>query len=68
MYSHERQFIARGLFNPHSAIRVRLYRWRTRAIDEAYWRGAGCPPRSASGAKCSGLEGPGADLPLAWSP
>src|SRR5262249_7313185 len=25
--SHEGQFVARGLFNPASAIRVRLYRW-----------------------------------------
>ena len=25
--SHEGQFIARGLFNHRSAIRVRLYRW-----------------------------------------
>lgn len=27
VYSHEGQFIARGIFNPNSAIRVRLYRW-----------------------------------------
>jgi 23S rRNA (cytosine1962-C5)-methyltransferase len=37
VYSHERQFIARGLFNPHSAIRVRLYRWENEPLDEAYW-------------------------------
>ena len=37
VFSHERQFIARGLFNPHSAIRVRLYRWEGAALDEAYW-------------------------------
>jgi 23S rRNA (cytosine1962-C5)-methyltransferase len=37
--SHERQFIARGLFNPHSAIRVRLYRWEDTPLDEAYWSG-----------------------------
>jgi len=35
--SHERQFIARGLFNPHSAIRVRLYRWANEPLDESYW-------------------------------
>src|ERR1700712_4715985 len=35
--SHERQFIARGLFNPKSAIRVRLYRWKDEPLDEAYW-------------------------------
>jgi 23S rRNA (cytosine1962-C5)-methyltransferase len=37
VYSHERQFIARGLFNPNSAIRVRLYRWENQPLDEAYW-------------------------------
>ncbi len=37
--SHEGTFIARGLFNPHSAIRVRLYRWEEEPIDEAFWRG-----------------------------
>src|SRR3954463_12293051 len=37
VYSHERQFIARGLFNPHSAIRVRLYRWESAPLDDAYW-------------------------------
>jgi 23S rRNA (cytosine1962-C5)-methyltransferase len=37
VYSHERQFIARGLYNPHSAIRVRLYRWENQPLDEAYW-------------------------------
>src|SRR6516165_1526855 len=37
VFSHERQFIARGLFNPHSAIRVRLYRWENQPLDEAYW-------------------------------
>src|SRR5437868_2277867 len=37
VYSHERQFIARGLFNPHSAIRVRLYRWEDAPLDEAFW-------------------------------
>jgi 23S rRNA (cytosine1962-C5)-methyltransferase len=34
--SAEGQFIGRGLFNPHSAIRVRLYRWEERPIDEAF--------------------------------
>ena len=37
--SHEGQFIARGLFNPRSAIRVRLYRWDDEPLDEAFWRG-----------------------------
>ncbi|HEU5117636.1 MAG TPA: class I SAM-dependent rRNA methyltransferase [Isosphaeraceae bacterium] len=36
--SHEGTFIARGLFNPQSAIRVRLYRWEDEPIDEGFWR------------------------------
>lgn len=36
--SHERQFVARGLFNPHSAIRVRLYRWDDADLDEEFWK------------------------------
>jgi 23S rRNA (cytosine1962-C5)-methyltransferase len=35
--SHEGTFIARGLINPHSAIRVRLYRWSDEPLDEAFW-------------------------------
>jgi 23S rRNA (cytosine1962-C5)-methyltransferase len=34
--SHEGQFIARGLFNHRSAIRVRLYRWEEAPIDDAF--------------------------------
>jgi 23S rRNA (cytosine1962-C5)-methyltransferase len=34
--SQEGQFIARGLFNHRSAIRVRLYRWEDAPIDEAF--------------------------------
>ncbi len=33
------QFIARGLFNHRSAIRVRLYRWLDEPIDEAFLAG-----------------------------
>jgi 23S rRNA (cytosine1962-C5)-methyltransferase len=36
--SHEGQPIARGLYNPHSAIRVRLYRWDGEALDEPFWQ------------------------------
>jgi len=36
--SREGQFVARGLFNPHSAIRVRLYRWEDAPLDDAFWR------------------------------
>ena len=37
--SHEGQFIARGLFNPQSAIRVRLYRWDDQPIDDPWLAG-----------------------------
>ena len=36
LVSYEGQFIARGLFNHRSAIRVRLYRWEDRPIDEEF--------------------------------
>jgi 23S rRNA (cytosine1962-C5)-methyltransferase len=39
LLSHEGTFIARGLYNPHSAIRVRLYRWDDAPLDEAFWTG-----------------------------
>jgi 23S rRNA (cytosine1962-C5)-methyltransferase len=35
----EGQFIARGLYNPSSTIRVRLYRWDDGPLDEAFWSG-----------------------------
>ena len=31
------QPIAVGLFNPESAIRVRLYRWDAGTLDEPFW-------------------------------
>lgn len=37
--SHEGQFIARGLFNPRSAIRVRLYRWSDEPVDDSFLAG-----------------------------
>jgi 23S rRNA (cytosine1962-C5)-methyltransferase len=36
----EGQFIARGLYNPASAIRVRLYRWDDGPLDAAFWSGS----------------------------
>lgn len=39
VYSHEGRFIARGLFNPHSAIRVRLYRWDEGPLGQDFWSG-----------------------------
>jgi 23S rRNA (cytosine1962-C5)-methyltransferase len=35
--SHDGQFIARGLYNPVSTIRVRLYRWDDGPLDDAFW-------------------------------
>lgn len=36
--SREGTFIARGLYNPQSAVRVRLYRWEDEPLDEPFWR------------------------------
>lgn len=38
LFSSEGQFIARGLFNPDSSLRVRLYRWEDAPLDDAFWR------------------------------
>jgi len=38
VHSHEGLFVARGLYNPDSAIRVRLYRWDDAPLDEPFWR------------------------------
>jgi 23S rRNA (cytosine1962-C5)-methyltransferase len=35
--SHEGKFIAWGLYNPISSIRVRLYRWDGGPLDQAFW-------------------------------
>ncbi len=36
--THDGKFIARGLFNPHSNIRVRLYSWdEDQPLDDAFW-------------------------------
>jgi 23S rRNA (cytosine1962-C5)-methyltransferase len=39
LWSDKGQFIARGIFNGRSRIRVRLYTWQVaEALDEAFWR------------------------------
>jgi 23S rRNA (cytosine1962-C5)-methyltransferase len=35
--SAEGKFVARGLFNPTSTIRVRLYRWDDGPLDDRFW-------------------------------
>lgn len=35
--SAEEKFVARGLYNPSSTIRVRLYRWDEGPLDESFW-------------------------------
>jgi len=38
VYTHDGTFIAWGLFNPHSQIRVRLYSWdENQRIDRDFW-------------------------------
>ena len=38
LVSESGEFIARGLYNPSSKIRVRLYRWEDLPLDADYWR------------------------------
>lgn len=64
--SHEGQFIARGLFNHRSAIRVRLYRWDDAPIDEEFLAGRisnACSMRS----EVLGLTGPKSAARLIFS-
>ena len=35
--THEGKPVARGLYNPGSTIRVRLYRWDEGPLDESFW-------------------------------
>src|SRR5262249_60278924 len=37
--SAEGKYVARGLYNPGSTIRVRLYRWDEGPLDDAFWTG-----------------------------
>jgi 23S rRNA (cytosine1962-C5)-methyltransferase len=36
--TYDGEFIARGLYNTQSQIRVRLYAWDDRPLDESFWR------------------------------
>lgn len=66
VFSHEGGFIARGLFNPNSAIRVRLYRWDQGPLDLPFWR-----DRLAAALRLRrevlGLDAPGAACRLVYS-
>lgn len=37
VHAHEGKFIARGLWNPESVLRVRLYRWSEDPLDREFW-------------------------------
>ncbi|MGO9913900.1 MAG: class I SAM-dependent rRNA methyltransferase [Isosphaeraceae bacterium] len=37
VWSHEGKFIARGMYNPTSSIRARLYRWDDGPLDQGFW-------------------------------
>jgi 23S rRNA (cytosine1962-C5)-methyltransferase len=64
--SQEGQFIARGLFNHRSAIRVRLYRWEDQPIDEAFLA-ARLADALAMRSSLLGLEGPKSAARLVFS-
>ena len=64
--SYEGQFIARGLFNHRSSIRVRLYRWEDAAIDEAFL-GARLAEALAMRSDLLGLTGPRSAARLVFS-
>jgi 23S rRNA (cytosine1962-C5)-methyltransferase len=66
LVSHEGAFIARGLFNPHSAIRVRLYRWDPGPLDEPFWR-ARIEAAARLRADALGLARPGSAYRLVFS-
>ena len=64
--SHDGQFIARGLFNHRSAIRVRLYRWADQPIDEPFL--AGLLTRALQlRSDTLGMTGPGSACRLVFS-
>src|ERR1700733_242230 len=64
--SQEGQFIARGLFNHRSAIRVRLYRWEDQPIDEAFLT-TRLTDALALRTTLLSLEGPGSAARLVFS-
>ncbi|MBI3461920.1 MAG: class I SAM-dependent rRNA methyltransferase, partial [Planctomycetes bacterium] len=61
LYSHEGQFIARGLFNSHSTIRLRLYSWEAdQPLDAAFWQGRLEAALHLRGVILDRLDAPGA--------
>ncbi len=39
VYTHQKRFFGRGLFNPHSKIRIRLLTFHEEPVDEAFFAG-----------------------------
>ena len=51
LLAHNGKFVARGLYNSHSRIRVRLYTWDAgEAIDQNFWRRGSSGPSSCAAA------------------
>ncbi len=60
------KFVARGLFNPHSRLRVRLYTWQVHeSLDDDFWRGR--LARAISGRASLGFDDPRGAARLVFS-
>src|SRR5438132_6482450 len=67
LYSHAGNFIARGLYNSRSKIRVRLYTWSPEtALDDAFFRARLDAALRLRG-PVLGLDGPGRACRLVFS-
>jgi 23S rRNA (cytosine1962-C5)-methyltransferase len=67
LWSHAGNFVARGLFNSRSKIRVRLYSWSPDVpLDEAFWRSRLDAAARLRG-PVLGLDGPGRACRLVFS-
>src|SRR3954451_22221281 len=65
--SHTGNFVARGLYKPHSKIRVRLYSWDPAvALDEGFFRDRLAAALRLRG-PIPGLDGPGRACRLVFS-
>jgi 23S rRNA (cytosine1962-C5)-methyltransferase len=66
LLSHTGNFVARGLFNARSKIRVRLYNWSPEPLDEAFFRQRIDAALRLRG-PILGLDGPGRACRLVFS-